>query len=50
MTDLKENGSVIISGHILIRDTETKEILLNKSESSLINNAHNKKGDTKDER
>jgi len=35
MNDIKENGSVIIAGHILIRDRETKEILLNKSESSL---------------
>ena len=35
MNDIKENGSVIITGHILIRDRETNEILLNKSESSL---------------
>ena len=38
MNDIKENGSVIITGHILIRDKETNEILLNKSESSLKTN------------
>ncbi len=35
MSDIKENTNVIITGHILIRDKETNEILLNKSESSL---------------
>jgi len=36
MDKLIEKGNVIVSGHIIIRDTETGKILLNKSESSLI--------------
>lgn len=45
MKDLKENSSIIITGHILIRDTETNEILLNKSESSLIDDTVDDKRD-----
>ena len=50
MDELKENSNIIISGHILIRDTETEEVLLNVSESSLVNIVSDKKGNNNDER
>ena len=36
MTDFNDKGNIIITGHLLIRDTETGKVLLSKSESSLI--------------
>ena len=42
MVDALENANVIITGHILIRDTVTGEILVNKSESSIINSDEKK--------
>lgn len=36
MADVLDNANVIITGHLVIRDTETGEILVNKSESSII--------------
>lgn len=36
MADLTDKGKIVITGHILIYDTETKEILINESESSLV--------------
>lgn len=29
MSDIDEKGNVLVTGHILIRDTETDEILVN---------------------
>lgn len=48
MTELKEHNGVLITGHILIRDKETDEILLNKSESSMVND-NIKKGNIENE-
>lgn len=48
MVDTLENANVIITGHILIRDTVTGEVLVNKSESSIISsdeNTQNKNGE-----
>lgn len=36
MKEYDDKGNIIITGHLLIRDTETGKILLSKSESSLI--------------
>jgi hypothetical protein len=50
MSDFNDKGVIIITGHILIRDTETEEILLNKSECSLITEIDNiNKDDTNNE-
>ena len=45
MDNFKEEGNIIIAGHILIRDTDSGKILLNKSESSLTDKTVNKKKD-----
>ena len=45
MDNLKEKGNIIIAGHILIRDKDSGEVLLNKSESSLTDKTMNKKKD-----
>ena len=45
MDNLKEEGNIIIAGHIMIRDKDTGEVLLNKSESSLADKTLNKKKD-----
>lgn len=45
MDNLKEKGNIIIAGHILIRDKDSGEILLNKSESSLVDTTINNKKD-----
>ena len=45
MDNLKEEGNIIIGGHILIRDKISGEVLLNKSESSLKDKTINKKKD-----
>jgi len=48
MDNLKEEGNIIIAGHIMIRDIDSGEVLLNKSESSLTDKTvNNKKDDTK---
>ena len=41
MSDFKDNGNIIITGHVLIRDTETGKVLFSKSESSLIKEVTN---------
>lgn len=42
MNNVDDTGKIIITGHILIQDTHTKEILLNVSEySSVINELPN---------
>ncbi len=43
MDNFKEKGNIIIGGHILIRDKNSGEVLLNKSESSLADKTTNKK-------
>ncbi len=48
MDDSLDNANVIITGHILIRDSDTGEILVNKSESSIISSnekTQNKNGE-----
>ena len=42
MVKLEDNGNIIITGHLLITDTETGEVLLSKSESSLVKETQNK--------
>lgn len=36
MSNFKDDGNIIITGHLVIRDRETGKVLLNKSESSLV--------------